>query len=51
MNVGVRSGLQWTVAELDELAEQAELQRWEDPVGRTPVWSRPDFRRVALELP
>lgn len=51
MNVGVRSGLQWTVAELDELAEQAELQRWEDPVGRTPVWSRPDFRRVTLELP
>lgn len=45
------SAVRWAVTELSEVDGRTELTAWEDPVGRTRVWSRPDFRGAAGELP
>jgi hypothetical protein len=39
--------LTWQVQDLDE----PHLDGWTDPFERTPVWSRPDLRRFAADLP
>lgn len=53
MNVRTRIGsaVRWAVTELSDATARTDLDTWEDPVGRTRVWSRPDFRRAAEELP
>jgi uncharacterized protein len=45
------SAVRWAVTELSDVAARTDLDTWEDPVGRTRVWSRPDFRRATEELP
>lgn len=53
MSAHVRTGadVRWTVSELSDITEETDLSSWEDPVGRTRVWSRPDFRGASAELP
>lgn len=39
--------MNWELVELSEV----DTADWVDPVGHTPVWSSPGFRRVTEELP